>query len=77
MTGRAFTLTIVNYKHSVCPEALHILNPRCTLFKEIAILIKMRIISGARNKLHSISSQGSFTPVGYPLEGQLAIGALD
>jgi hypothetical protein len=77
MARRAFTLTIINHIHSFCPEALHILIARRALLEEIAILVKMGIISWACDKLDSISSQGSFTPVGNPLEGQFAVVALD
>lgn len=37
----------------------------------------MVVISRARNKLYSISSHGILIPVRDPLEGQLAVLALD
>ncbi|CAG1990366.1 unnamed protein product [Fusarium graminearum] len=77
MTGGAFAFTLVNYIFPViCPETLHIVNTGRIRFEEITKFVNMVIVSRLGDELHSVSSQGIFTPVGEPLESQLAVGAL-
>lgn len=77
VTGRAFTLTIVNNVLSVIsPEALYVVNATGFTLEEIAEFVNVVIISRFSDKPDSVSSQGSLAPVGEPLEGQLAVGTL-
>lgn len=77
MTGRAFTLTIVdNVLSVISPEALHVASTHGISLEEIAVFVNVVIISRLSDKPDSVSSQGILAPVGEPLEGQLAVGAL-
>ena len=77
VTGRAFTVTVVNNVLSVIsPEALYVTNATGISLEEIAVFVNVVIISGLSDKPDSVSSQGILAPVGEPLEGQLAVGAL-
>ena len=77
MTGRAFTLTVVDDVLSLIgPEALHVASAHGISLVEFAELVNVVIISRLGDKLHSVSSQGILAPVGEPLEGQLAVRAL-
>jgi hypothetical protein len=77
VTGRAFTLTLINDVLSVIsPEALHIVNACSLGLEEVAEFVNVVIISRLSDELNSVSSQGSFAPVREPLEGQLAVRSL-
>lgn len=68
--------TNVKHVHPICPEALHILKLNSIDLELVAVQAKMVVIPGARNELHSVSPKGIFIPVGFPLEGQLAVRTL-
>jgi hypothetical protein len=77
MPGRTLYFTDVNDKHIIRPEASHVLKLNSIGFEVVAVQSKMVVVSGACNKLHSISSHGIFIPVRDPLKGQLAVLALN
>lgn len=77
MAGGAFAFTLVNdILAIVCPETLHVVNTGGIRFEEITEFVDVVIVSRLGDELHPVSSQGIFTPVGEPLESQLAVGAL-
>lgn len=76
VTSWALHFTNVDHIHAISPVALLILKLDSVFRQDATVQTEMVVVSGLRDKLHSVSPQGIFIPVVCPLESEFAIRTL-